>query len=164
MYVPSQWDTIVTMARKKKLYTVVPMKYFDCLDFKPLTESILPISAVDTNGKKVEWMKVRWLQFRKSDPQNIHVKYDFDELHFHSIKTKASRNHMCVANQVQRRYSEKLPIASAKKQDLVSLCKSGIIPSEFHHYFQSISDSKKLRDCLPDPDILEEDNDSDTNV
>ena len=164
VYVPSQRDTIITMARKKKTYTVVPLKYFDFLNLKPLTESILPSSAVDTNGKKVEWMKVRWLQVRKSDPQNIHAKYDFDELQFHTVKTKASRKHICVANPIQRRYNEKLPISSAKKQDLISLCKDGNIPSEFYHYFQSITDSKSLRDCLPDPDILEEDNDSDTNV
>ena len=71
---------------------------------------------------------------------------------------------MCVANPIQRRYNEKLPISLAKRHDLISLCKDGIIPSEFHHYYQSITDSKTLRDCLPDLDILEEDNYSDKNV
>ncbi|KAH3725266.1 hypothetical protein DPMN_051100, partial [Dreissena polymorpha] len=45
--------------------------------------------------------------------------------------------------------------ATAKKKDLISLCRNGTIPSEYHKYYEDIPDDKNVRDCLPDPDALE---------
>lgn len=59
VFVPSRWDTIVRMARKRKPYTVVPLKYTDIIDFKDVSSKLFPLSIVDTNGKKVKWLKIK---------------------------------------------------------------------------------------------------------
>lgn len=121
VFVPSQWDTVIRLARKKRPYTVVPLKYFDFLNLKPLANFLLSANAVDAKGQRVHWMKIRWLQFRKSDPHDIFFKYQFDG-EFHSIKIKSSRKTKAVTAPVPQLYSAKLPVSSAKKADLVSLC------------------------------------------
>jgi hypothetical protein len=55
-------------------------------------------------------------------------------------------------------YGTKLCISAEKKKDLVSLCTSGIIPSEFHQYYKNLPSNKKARDVLPDSDIEDDDN------
>jgi len=38
VFVPSQWNTIITMARHGKSYHVVPLTYADTLDFKDFVQ------------------------------------------------------------------------------------------------------------------------------
>jgi hypothetical protein len=58
-------------------------------------------------------------------------------------------------------YKSKLPISSAKKKDLIALCKKGIIPSEFHDYYKSLPTSQSATELLAEPDIEESDVDTD---
>ena len=34
IFVPCQWDTVIRMARRRKPYTVIPLKHEDIIDFK----------------------------------------------------------------------------------------------------------------------------------
>lgn len=34
VYVPSQWETVITLARNPKPYLVIPMTYLDFIDLK----------------------------------------------------------------------------------------------------------------------------------
>lgn len=38
IYVPSQWDTVISMARRKDPYLTIPMKHTDFLDYKTMKE------------------------------------------------------------------------------------------------------------------------------
>ena len=51
---------------------------------------------------------------------------------------------------------KKIPISSAKKSDLVKLCKTGAIPGVFLSY-ESLPSNRTVNDRLPVPDALEED-------
>ena len=61
------------------------------------------------------------------------------------------------------RNSSKLALSAAKKKDLLSLCKSGVIPELYHHYYNSLRTDCKANDRLPMPDILESDCATDKN-
>jgi hypothetical protein len=61
------------------------------------------------------------------------------------------------------RYSSKLAISAAKKKDLLSLCKSGVIHELYHHYYNSLRTDCKAKAWLPMPDILESDCATDQN-
>jgi hypothetical protein len=76
------------MARRKKPYTVIPLKFSDFLNFKPITQLFLPSNPVDTNWMKVQWLKIKWFQYRKRDMTSIYFRYDYDEEEFHQIKLK----------------------------------------------------------------------------
>jgi hypothetical protein len=47
-------------------------------------------------------------------------------------------------------------LSAAKKKDLVSLCRSGIIPSKYHDYYKSLPSSSKVDDKLVDTDAQED--------
>ncbi|MEW8548265.1 MAG: hypothetical protein AB2693_32575, partial [Candidatus Thiodiazotropha sp.] len=161
VFVPSQWDTIVRMARRKSPYTVVPLKHYDILNFKPVAEKIIPQAAVDEDGKRVMWMKICWMQYNKTAENFIYFKYKFDET-FHTIRLKSGRSgKSSVKGDIPFCYQSKLPISRQKKADLISLCKSNIIPEEFHGYYELLPTSNSREDRIPDPDILESDYDSD---
>ena len=70
------------MTRQRKPYT-------DITDFKDVSSKIFSFSIVDTNGKKVKWLEIKLIQFRKHEPDSIFVKYQFDAEEFHCIKIKA---------------------------------------------------------------------------
>jgi hypothetical protein len=53
-------------------------------------------------------------------------------------------------------YKGKLLISEAKKRDLLSLCKSGIIPNVHHPYYHSLASSQSIKDKLSEPDKEEE--------
>ena len=52
VFLPSHWDTVIRMARRKKPYTVIPLKFSDFLNFKPITQLFLPSNPVDTKWGK----------------------------------------------------------------------------------------------------------------
>lgn len=173
VYVPSEWDSIVRLARKKKPYTVVPLKYYDILNFKEVSSKIFPTTIVDTTGKRVQWLKLKWIQLRKHEPDCVFFKYEFDEDTFHCIKinmnakksTRATVKSGSVfklgVTEPNKCYTSKLPISDAKKRDLLSLCKDGTIPEDFYLYFKSLPCSSETNDRIPEPDMLEEKEESD---
>ena len=55
-----------------------------------------------------------------------------------------------------RKYSGKKPIAKAKKDDRLSLCMTGIKPSEYKQFYVNLPSNNKLVDKLPLPDATEE--------
>jgi hypothetical protein len=61
IFVPSQWDTVVRMARQNKPYTVIPMKHKDFLDFKPLAKQTISKVQKDVDDKKVNWLNMKWI-------------------------------------------------------------------------------------------------------
>jgi hypothetical protein len=162
VYVPSQWDTIVRMARRKNPYFVVPVKHQDILNFKPVAQQILPNMSFDDQGRRVQWMKIVWLQVRKSDPDYLFFKYSFDQEEFNMLKIKsARRGTLAIQDDIPKAYTGKLSISEAKKKDLQSLCAANIIPAEFHSFYENLACSKSASDTLSFPDMHEKVVDSD---
>jgi hypothetical protein len=79
IYIPSQWASIIRMARRNNPYYVVPLQYEDIYDFKEVTKSTVKYSKVDSEGIKVKWMKIKWLRFSKNDAEYVLLKHKFDE-------------------------------------------------------------------------------------
>lgn len=140
------------MSRKIKPYVVIPLKYNDILDIKAF--GCKKNYKIDSSGNKVQWRKLKWLQFRKNDPDNAYLKYDFKtSTEFAEVTThkplRGLRGGKCIAPTLTPAYSSKLPISAAKKKDLLSMCTSGIIPQEFHSYYEGMASSKAVQDGEP---------------
>ena len=138
VFVPSQWDTVIRLARKKRPYSVIPLKYSDFLDFKSMSNSLIPSNVNDCTGQKVLWMQMKWIQYRKRDQGQIFFKYEFDSPEFKSFRVRQTRS----TTEIRPCYTGKLPIPYSKKADLLSLCKSGVIPDEFHLYYDDMKSQK----------------------
>ena len=152
VYVPSQWDTIIAMARRRNPYRVIQMKFYDFTDMKDLTKQTNDNIKVDISGKAVNWKKLKWIQYRKDKPESLFIKQC----------TRGDKNAVQVEENpkpvsLKRNYDGKLPISKAKHQNLLALCKSGIIPAEFPSNYKSLKTDASLRDRLPVPDVKDDD-------
>jgi len=154
--VPSQYDTIVRMERANNKYTVIPLKHQDFLNFKPIFGDILSTIIKDLNGEKINRRKLCWIKYRQTDPNHNYFKYNFEEEEFRCTRIKKTKRGKCMDGQMPQLYEGKLPISSAKKNDLISLCKTAVIPEEFHSYYENMLCDKDSTDCLPVPDVSEE--------
>jgi hypothetical protein len=108
--VPSQWDTIVFMARRSKPYTVVTQKHLDFKDYKLIAKHTIANCQIDITGARVQWRKPKQLRFTKDNPDKILFRYSFGEY----LKTTK-----CL--QLKRRIFQKarLPVSEIKKADLL---------------------------------------------
>jgi hypothetical protein len=122
---------------------------------------------VGTNEERVSWQKVKWIQILKSEPESIFFNYNFNCENFIQVNVNGNTRKLVRPEKNQDelplRYSSKLAISAAKKKDLLSLCKSGVIPELYHHYYNSLRTDCKAKDWLPMPDILESDCATDEN-
>ena len=68
------------------------------------------------------------------------------------------RQSFATDESVPAKYQSKLPILAAKKKDLMSLCKSGVIPSEYYEYYKSLPATTFLKDILAEQDRVDNSN------
>jgi hypothetical protein len=111
--VPSQWDTIVFMARRSKPYTVVPQKHWDFKDYKTIAKLTVTNCQIDITGARVQWRKLKLLRFTKDNPDKILFWYRFDEY------LKATK---CLYLKRGKSQKARLPVSESKKADLLSRC------------------------------------------
>ena len=101
----------------------------------------------------------------KSEPGSCFIKYDFEE-EFQEIKVYGTKRGMAaeadIANGgIPRKYKSKLPISVAKKKDLIQI-RTGVIPLEFHHFYESLSSSSSAPVKLGEPDTIVDESGNDT--
>lgn len=53
IYIPSQWDTVIRMARRKNPYTVIPIKHEDIIDFKQMKAQKIKNVRITIEGKRL---------------------------------------------------------------------------------------------------------------
>ncbi|CAC5415856.1 unnamed protein product [Mytilus coruscus] len=122
-------------------------------------EAVLP--ALTVSGETINWLKVKWIRVTKENPGSVFFNNGFDPENFMEAKFQSSslrgRKKKTGNIKLSPLYESKLQISAAKKADLLSLCKSGVIPTTYHSYYESLPVGKLVKDTLPEPDITEED-------
>src|SRR5258705_7949463 len=83
--------------------------------------------------------KVKVFKVSSDTPDVLFVKYDYSsDFQAIPLSTRSSRSQSQSRYSLQQLYSTALHITKTKtKNDLVSLCRSGAIPSEFHQYYEN---------------------------
>jgi len=76
IYIPSQWDTVIRMARRHNPYTVIPVKFWDITDYKSLQREYFKNFDTNSVNEKVRWRDIKHLQFRSETPGVIYYKYN----------------------------------------------------------------------------------------
>ena len=103
---------------------------------------------------------MKWMRFTASDPGACFFKYDMNDKDFERI-VLVNQHQIKSGESLPKKYKSKIPISSAKKKDLITLCKNGTIPIEFHQYYRSLPASQSAKEVLAEPDINESDIDTD---
>jgi len=163
---PSEWPIVLQMARRKNPYHVHEVDQKDIFDLHHLSKDVgMNNVRVDTDGRSVNWMKIKSIKVEKGKVDEIQVKEEYSESYRRIMIGKAAgrktrkqstiHNASIDASLLRPAYSKKLLISASKKADLVKLCTSGIIPSKYHDFYSSIPASSTVKDCLPQPDSSE---------
>ena len=117
-------------------------------------------------------MKIKWLRFSKNDAEHVLFKHKFDEdfkkMRVVEVDKKGMLTTSLRRRELQRKYKAqqaislaKQAISLAKKKDLLSLCKSCVIPVEYHDFYKGLPANAKINDTLPSPNAEEDEQDSD---
>ena len=120
-----------------------------------------------TDGERVNWLKVKWVHVTKESPESIFLNYTFDTDRFISVSVRGRGRQVRVGDvSLESLHTSKLLlvlVSEAKKSDLVSMCRSGVILRAYHSYYEGLAVGKGMKDRLPEPDVDEEDRDTDEN-
>ena len=79
IYVPQDWEQVVTQARRKNPFHVCKMEREDFVSLKPLQAAIVNCKS-NTIGGKVEWLKIHWISVRKDKPLQFQYRYSNNSL------------------------------------------------------------------------------------
>ena len=151
------------MARKSKPYLVIPLKHRNIIDFKKVASARIRNTKTDIRGQRVNWLDFRCIQFVKGQDDLMFFKCNFDDTEFRVLRLlgTAKRRRPEMSEKIPQLYQCKLPVSVEKKRDLLSLCKSGIIESEHHSFYEALMVSSDLKDRLPEPHVHDSDEDTD---
>ena len=170
---PHEWPVVLRMARRRQPYEVRELQHGDFLDLHDLSSAVGTTNIKkDASGKSVNWMKIKSIRVKKGSTNEVEVKEAYDEA-YRSVtlanadsgsdegrktRTKLKRSKTSPpavsATLLKPAYKSVLPVSTAKKMDLVQLCKNGSIPSHFLSYYSELK-TAAVEDCLPEPDNTE---------
>ncbi|KAK5647974.1 hypothetical protein RI129_002866 [Pyrocoelia pectoralis] len=142
VFTPEGWYAVARTAKiKKPLYQVTPMDFTDFLDFKNFASKTITNRNKTEDGATLNWLKVKWLQYRKEDPSRIYFKERLSDLEFKTIRIKlratTRKDEMSLTQKtIPRLYKSNLKIESKKITSLRKLCSSGSIPSAYHAFYE----------------------------
>ena len=162
IYTTREWEILIAGARKNpKPYTVQRLMHDDFFDLKKMSGHVIRNRTKNSDGEQVNWLKVKWMRFEKSRPFVIQYKYDlssdtFKELH---VQNKRGRRPSMDSLIMEMAYTDRMPIAVAKKEDLMKLVKTRVIPPDYEEWYSDLPSSARTRDNLSEPSADEIDDD-----
>ncbi|KAH9636251.1 hypothetical protein HF086_009447 [Spodoptera exigua] len=153
IYTPQEWYCLVRWAKQDgKPYIVEEMQYTNFSNFKLLLQGNWIKSD---NGDKVQWNKIKEVFVKSENPNKLYYKYDMASNDYNVLSVKKNTRRQCSTDSsvsVEPLYQSNLPIPKAKKDDLINMCNSEIIPSGYHNFFTNLP-SVNVSDNDPDSDL-----------
>jgi len=132
--------------KNKKPYIVEELSYKDFVDLQKLSALLIKNKTLDTDDKKINWLKVKGFEYTKSNPYLVGYKYDyFGEYKQIDVrgKTKRAMRNESINCELSKLYSKQQPISIEKKKDLINLCNKKVIPEIYHSYYSNLPSLKK---------------------
>ena len=84
VYTPEEWYDLVKRARQKNPFNVIQMQVKDFVSTSGLESAIINRKK-DTEGEKVEWLKMKEIHFKKSTPLVMFYKYRHSETEYRQV-------------------------------------------------------------------------------
>lgn len=105
--------------------------FSDMIDLKTLAAGIVKNKSINTEGNRVNWMKIKVLRYEKDKPGIILYKYNHEDPEFQTIRTTGRGRTPSIPAQLPSLYKTQLPISATKKQDLLRLYLSKLFQLNF---------------------------------
>lgn len=74
VYVPEKWERVIADAKKRNPKFQVHRMTSELFYSSDTLENEITNRKISENKQKVEWLKIRWLQFRKDEPKKLFYK------------------------------------------------------------------------------------------
>ena len=137
VYEPEEWYKIVRDARIKHPFNVVKMKIEDFVSTSELETAIVNRKKTEDN-EKVEWLKMKHIQFRKSSPLVLYYKYSHSDENFKSVSLAPKRKSKSgeISSDPSLLNPKGRTITKEKMKDLKDLLP--YIPPVHHKFYKSL--------------------------
>lgn len=158
------WLNIFRLARSSRKrrnappYHATELKFSDMKDLAHLTSQTVKNTTKDEFGNTVSWLSIKCLKYEKKHPYIIKYRYDYSS-DYVRIHVKGRGRPFTMPENLKRLYMNVIPISNEKKNDLLRLCTSGVIPQELHAWYRSLPSSATQKNHVPMPAV--EDNSED---
>ena len=144
LFVPSQLQTVVKMARRRQTYNVNSLEFGDFFNFKKFSEDLKILSIRtddDDSDLPINWNNMMEMRVIKTNPTAIFFKTSHLEKEYRSISIKRQQAPL-IKNEPQKLNKEPNQISREKYADLQSLCfsatgKPTVIRNAEHKAFYS---------------------------
>jgi len=134
LYVPEQWHEIIEKCNRKNPFTVVRMDQQMFMSLENILKSCIH-RKVSTDGSKVEWLKIQWMQIRKAEPLKLYYKYSVQNDMPFSCVDFGRKDREITVDHMSPAYSQSRPLSREKASDLRKLMK--YIPPVYHSFYEN---------------------------
>jgi hypothetical protein len=152
IYTPDEWRILVRWAKNEgEPYIVRNMTQIDFFDFKSHIND--KVWLKNCRGAKIAWNNIKEVHANNNDPNKLFYKYNLSHSEYEILVLRGNTRYSLQID-LKNSYSQPLKLSVEKYKDLMNMCQSGVIPSEYSSFFIS----------LPHHMIVAETEDSDENV
>ena len=112
------------------------LSFSDFYDIKALAENIGLNIAKNESGDQIKLTDIKMVEFRKNeDAYRYKVSYNGDWM---LAKIKTGRLQKKKDLQIKQAYTTKFVISGRKKEDLIKMLKTNIIPKYYENFYTSL--------------------------
>lgn len=116
---------------------------------------------MNTSGDKVNWFKIKTLRYDKKYPNQLLYCYDYfreySKIDIKLVKRRSTGRCTDIvvkdSSELTKDYSSMSPISKLKYNDLQKLCKTNVIPSQYHHWYTLLPCAARILDLNHRPSI-----------
>lgn len=134
VYTTGQWAAVIRTARPARPYTVKEMSQNSFFNFAEVSKCLKNFD-LNLNKDKVYFSEIKTFRINSSDPNTVHIRYNYGEPEQQIDLTQRLRKSVTVDPKnitLSRLYDRPLPLTAEKYHDLISLCRDRIIPQVYH--------------------------------
>jgi hypothetical protein len=143
IYVPEHFCKLVEKCNKANPFKVVRMEQNLFFSTKLISNSSTNRKISESN-RKVEWLKMQWMQFRKEAPQKLFFKYSLnDEVEFDTVSF-IKRGRQLVSSSLTKLHEQQRPLAKEKLADIRKLLK--YVPPVYHNFYENLREGEENTD------------------
>jgi hypothetical protein len=153
LYVPEDWYNVILSCKKNNKFKVIRMQPEDFLSTEELSQACTIRKTTET-GEKVEWLKIQWLQVRKSEPLKLFFKYTLqDDMPFSCVSFVKRGRPVNWPVTLKKLYPAKRPLSAEKLADIKKLLK--YVPPLHHEFYNCMTVSANIVDIIDEEDDRE---------
>lgn len=153
---PSDWKRIIRSAAKTHPIEVRTLQNRNVINWKAVASNLVTNRKFLSNGRILEFNKTKMFRFEKDQPGEIQLMYRMGPSQpmlslivmeriekggrQSGVRFRYAFPTMFELKELikQKQYTDRIPIAKGKYNDLFDACRKGFIPQEWHRFYRTL--------------------------